>query len=106
MNWILLSPPPLSANPDTPQKKLERAPLVHSNIVREIPIYTSWRSTAELTTNINIAVTVTTIQGRCHSIPKFEFPNGLSWPGAGFQMGNLLYHHFRSADINVILFSY
>ena len=25
MNWILLSPPPLSADPDTPKKKLERA---------------------------------------------------------------------------------
>ena len=45
-------------------------------------------------------------QDRCHSIPKFELPDEPSWPSAGFQMGNLLYYHFRLTDINVILFIY
>ena len=28
------------------------------------------------------------------SVPKFESPDGTLLPGASFQTGNLLYHHF------------
>ena len=38
------------------------------------------------------------------SVPKFERPDGTLLPVACFQVGNLLYHHFCSADI--MLFSF
>ena len=38
------------------------------------------------------------------SVPKFECPDGMLLLGACFQIGNLLYHHFFSADI--MLFSF
>ena len=38
------------------------------------------------------------------SVPKFERPDETLLPGVCFQIGNLLYHHFCSADI--MLFSF
>ena len=37
-------------------------------------------------------------------VPKFECSDRMLLPGACFQIGNLLYHHFCSADI--MLFSF
>ena len=51
-----------------------------------------------------IKSTVRGMKGIYESVPKFECLDGTLLPGACFQIGNLSYHHFCSADI--MLFSF